>query len=404
MVQDKTYVVISTLVDATIKEYQPDVDFKLFRTIDELRDYVDRDPLRAQLLFFTEDVVGQSNTAFSVLSGLINDNDYLAIDRIIYIANTDSNTIKSLQYLIEDKELKDWEIIPGNVTRAFVQEVINGTYRDDQFNAQKKVVVRRPRADYVKQQLKNHETLDQEYPDDDNDLSGIPDEEPIFEVPQEVPASLRNIYVTGPASRERTALAFLAAQYLSKSSRTIILESDPDYHLLTEFATKSGVEADVVTVSMLYDNVSNAMEAIKATKANLVIIECIDRIAFNYRYLCSLLFYNLETEFDYFVVENAIEDVPEETNMIVVMPSTVTGLLSVGETIDKSWLPYCDFVGVDLLDLPETHISSGVVMSKILNDIMSDNGIVCPVITISSLRLDGACYDFGTILGRSLMQ
>ncbi len=400
--QDKCYVVISTKVDATVKEYQPDVEFKLFRTIDELRDYVDRDAIRAQFLFFTEDVVGQSNTAFSVLSGLLTGNDYISVDHVIYIAEEGSQTVRNLDYLIQEKELKDWDIIKGPVTRAFIQEVINGTYRDDLYNAKRKMVVRRPRADYVKEQLKNHSTLSEEYPDDENDLSGIPDEEIPQPTIEESKSALKIMYIAGHPSRERTAFALLAAQYVATANKVVIVESDPDYHLLTEFATKAKIDASVVTVTDIYENAANAMESIRNADNNLVIVECIDRIPFNYKYLYTLLYYNLENAADYLIVENEIEEVPEATNLVVVIPSTITGLLSTCEQIDKSRLPYCDFVGVDMGDLPETHVSSGVVMSKVINDIMSETNIICPVISITSLRLNGTFYDFGIMLGRSL--
>lgn len=400
--QDKCYIVISGKVDATIKEYQTDVDFKIFHTIDELREYIDNNPIRAQILFFTEDIVGNSNTAFSVLSGLVEGNDYLLVDRVIYVCDQESPTLRSIEYLIEEKELSTWEIIKGPVTRAFIQEVINGTYRDDSYAAKRKVVVRRPRADYVKQQLKNHSTLGESYADDENDLSEIPDEVLPQTVIEDSPASLKYVYIASNPSRERTAFALLAAQYISKSHRVIILESDPEYHTLTEFATKSKIEASVVTVSDIYEDVYQTIENIRKAEGNLVIVECIDRVDFDYKYLSTLLYYNLENDFDYFIVESLVEDVPEATYLTVVFPSTITGLLQVVETIDKSRIPYCDFAGVDLCDLPETHVSSGVVMSKILCDLMTEQNLVCPVIRVTSLRLDGAAYDFGIMLGRSL--
>ncbi len=402
MLQDKTFIIISGLIDATIKEYQPDVDFKIFHNIDELREYIEHDPIRAQLLFFTADVTGVSNTAFSVLEGIVSGNDYLQVDKVIYIANEDNPNIRSFKYLVSEKELVDWELITGPMSRAFIQEVVNGTYRGDTFNPKRKMVIRRPRADYLKQQMKAHATFEEDYPDDDNDLSDIADEElPVIEI-DESPAQLSYVYIAGKPTRERTAFALLTAQYISKSHRVIILESDPEYHLLTEFATKAKLDAAVFYVTDLYDDLNKTLQAIRESENNLVIVQCIDRIRYDYRYLHTLLYYNLDTDFDYFVIESPIADVPENTHLVVTLPTTVTGVLENCEGIDKSMLPYCDFVGIDLKDLPETHISSGTVVSKILHDILSDNSIVCPVVTMSSLRLNGASYDLGIVLGRSL--
>lgn len=402
MLQDKTYIIISGLIDATIKEYQPDVDFKIFHNIDELRMYIEHDPIRAQLLFFTADVTGVSNTAFSVLEGIVTGNDYLQVDKVVYIVNEDNPNIRSFKYLVSEKELTNWELVTGPVNRTFIQEVINGTYRGDSFNPKRKMVIRRPRADYLKQQLKQHSTFDEPYPDDDNDLSQIADEElPDIQI-DDSPAQLSYVYIAGKSTRERTAFALLSAQYISKSHRVLILESDPEYHLLTEFATKAKLDAAVFYVTDLFQDLSKTIKAIKEADNNLVIIECIDRIKYDYRYLHTLLYYNLDSSFDYFVVESPIEDVPENTHLVVTLPTTITGVLENCEGIDKSMLPYCDFVGIDLKDLPETHVSSGIVISKILHDILSDPTIVCPVVTMSSLRLNGASYDLGIVLGRSL--
>ena len=58
-------------------------------------------------------------------------------------------------------------------------------------------------------------------------------------------------------------------------------------------------------------------------------------------------------------------------------------------------------MGVDLKYLPEVHVNSGLVLGKILDDILTESGIQCPVITLSSLRLGNAAYDLGAVLGRS---
>ena len=402
MVQDKTFIIISKLVDATVKEYQPDVDFRIFRSIDELKDEVEHTPIRAQLLFFTTEVVGGSNTAFSILHGLLDGNEFLQVDKVIYICSPSDATLNSYKYLIEDKGLTNWEYLEGELTRAFVQEVINGTYRDEMTSAKRKVVVRVPRADHVKKQLKNHTTLSEDFASDDIDLAGIESEDLPEIVIDDSPATLHYIYIAGKPIRERSAFALLAAQYVSKSHRTLIIESDPEYHTITEFVTKSKIDATCLEITEGYNNLSHYIDVIRETTTNLVVLTCIDRIPFDYRFLHTMLYYNLEKDFDYIVVESPVEDVPENTQLVVVLPSTITGLLSGCSTIDKGRIPYCNFVGVDLNDLPETHVSSGVVMSTILSDILTTSNIVCPVVTINSLKLNGAAYDLGIVLGRSL--
>lgn len=400
----KTIIVVSGLVDATIKEYQPDVDFKLFRTLDSLAEFLEQTPIRATNLFFTKDVLGQNvNSSLSFLKELVLNNDYLSVDKVIYITETDASEIVSFNYLVDTFELSNWEVIKGSMSRAFITEVINGTFRDDNFNAKRKAVYRTPRADYVKQQLRNKDSLAEEYVDDENDLAEIPDEEiPTAPMPEHAEI-LKRVYISGDKCRERTAFALLAAQYLSMTDKVIIVESDPEYHLLTEFATKAEIDAFVVTITDIYNDAATAVENIKKSDKNLIIIECIDRIPFDYKYISTLLYYNLLEDITYFVMETSIDEIPQNTISTIVVPSTLTGLLSAGEKIDKSMIPYCRFVGVNLNDLPETHINSGVVMSSILCDILTTEIIICPVVTMTSLRLNGQAYDLGIVLGKEYL-
>ena len=226
----KTIIVISGLVDSTIREYQPDMDFKIFKSIDSLANYLKQSPIRANILFFTKDVLGGVNAGFSALRNIVENDDFLGVDRVVYITDEQAEELDNLNYLIDEYHLENWEIIKGSMSRAFITEVINGTFRDDKFDVKRKAVYRRPRADYIKQQLRNKDSLEEEYADDDNDLADIPDvdipETPIIESPK----ILKRTYIAGNNCRERTAFALLAAQYMSMTEKVIIIESDPEYH------------------------------------------------------------------------------------------------------------------------------------------------------------------------------
>lgn len=400
----KTLIVVSSLVDATIKEYQPDVDFRIFKTIEELGNYLDKNPLRAQTLYFTKEVTGGLNASFTYMRKLVTENDYLVVDNVIYLTEENSDELESINYLIEEFNLTNWEIIQGSMSRAFVTEIINGTFRGDKMNVKYKAVYRQPRADYVKNKIKQYSSMEEDYTDDDHDLADIPDEEiPEIPVPQ-IKEHLDYVYIAGLKGLERTAFAFIAAQYLSLTEKTLIVESDNDYHTVTEFATKAGVEATYVTITQIYENPTLAIEIIKNAKTNLVIISCVDRIDFDYKYICQLLYYNLIEDFTYLVVETDLEEISTDHVSVVTVPSTVLGVLSTGEKIDKSYVPFCRFVGINLNYLPEIHVNSGIVVSTLLSDILSVQDIICPVVTINSLKMSGAIYDLGSILERRFIR
>lgn len=394
----KTVVVISGLVDATLKDGQPDVDFKIFHNIQSYMDYVEITPVRAEILFFTQDVVGASNAAFNYLRETLETNVFAKVDRVIYITSQDDDLV-SFNYLRKEFELDNWEVIKGELQRPFIQEVIHGTFRDDTYNAHRKAVVRKPRADYVKSKLNAHESLDEDYTADDEYLSDIEN----MEVPQDTTIErthdLRKVHVVGMPTRERSAMVLLAAQYISQTSRVLVIESDPDYHMITEFVTKANIECQQFTVTRLYDDAAATLQAMRDCEANLVVVTCIDRLPFKYRYLVDLFYYNLLHDFDYIVVESGIEDIPDDTQVTVVVPSTIPAVLEATERIDKSQVPFCSFVAINMQDLPETHVNSGEVLSMIIDDVLAVHGTTCPVFTLTSLKLNGSAYDFGKLLG-----
>lgn len=396
----KTLIVVSGMIDATIKEYQPDVDFKIFNNLDGLGEYLDRNPIIADILFVTQDVVKAApSTSFSFLKDLTEYNDYLQVNRVVYITEPEAQELSAFNYLKTEFELDNWESIEGTVTRPFVQGVINGTHRSDTQSVQRKVVVRRPRSDYVADRMRSFESMEEQYPDDDTDLMDIPDE-PLPEIELEpVDRSIKKVYISGLKSNARTAFSVIAAQYLSLSSKVLIIECDPDYHTLTEFITKSGVECTQVTMTHLYENPRECLDILRDTRNKLSVVTCIDRIPFNYNYITLLLYYNLLNDFDYMIIEADIDEVPHASEFTCVVESTIISLLKTGEQLDKSMVKYAKFVGIDLGDLAETHVSSGAVMQNMLQDILSEEEVVCPVVRLSSLKLGNTAYDLAAVLG-----
>ena len=194
-------------------------------------------------------------------------------------------------------------------------------------------------------------------------------------------------------------MALLAAQYIAQTSRVLIIESDPEYHLLTEYITKADIPCTQFDLSRLYNNANETLQAIRECEDKLVAITCIERYPFRYRYLTELFFYNLIDDFDYIIIEESVSDIPNGIPVTVVMPSTITGTLEVTEQVDKSVVHNCNFVAINLCDLPETHINSGKVLATIIEDILDLRDVVCPVFTLNSLRLNGSAYDFGKLLG-----
>ena len=140
----KSIVVLSGLVDSTLKEYQKDVTFFIFKTLEELDEYVTHTPIRAETLFFTRDAIPQVNTSLNYLVNIL-DRVFFKVDNVIYITEPDSPELKSIDFLIKDIGMSNWEVITGALTREYVTNVINGSARDDFTNTKRKAVYRVPK-------------------------------------------------------------------------------------------------------------------------------------------------------------------------------------------------------------------------------------------------------------------
>ena len=396
----KTIIVISSLVDSTIREYQPDVSFILFRTIEDLDKHIATTPIRADSLFFTRDTMPQVNTSLNYLGGIL-DNPFLKCDKVIYITEKDSKELSSVRYIIDTRGYDNWEIVEGYLTREYVSGIINGTLRTDNVGAKRKAVYRVPREAYVKERLKNKDSLSEKYIDDEQDLADIPDEQAPIWVPQQIDLDGEVIHIAGGNIEERTVFAFLSAQYMSLLDKTLILERDIEYHLLTEYVTKSGVDCCLVDVKDVLLNPNRAIEVIRKTPKQLVCVVCTPRIEYNYSFIFNVLYNNLKSYVRYFVREDMFTEVPNSAEFVVAMRSSVPGILEACEQIDPSFAHLANFVGVNFQSLPETKIVSGHQINLILKDVLNVNKISSEVINISTLKIDGdSGYDLRSVLRR----
>ena len=75
------------------------------------------------------------------------------------------------------------------------------------------------------------------YVDDDSSLETMEDEVVVPIAPMDI-ESIAQIYnIIGEPTVERRLYTFIIAQYLSLQGKTIIIESDPEYHQLGDMIT-----------------------------------------------------------------------------------------------------------------------------------------------------------------------
>lgn len=394
----RTIIVVSALVDATIREGQSDTTFILKRTLEELAEHIESTPVRADYLYFTQETIPHTNTTLNYLTKML-ENPFLKVDKVCYITEAGAKELASVRYIIAEKGFDNWEIVEGFLTREYVTGVITGALRTDSFNKKRKALYRVPRAAYLQDRIKNRESLEEPYEDDERVLKEVPSvavPEPTISDSEEIAPI---IHVAGLDTKERTALVFLLAQYLSLEGKTVILEKDVDYHLLTEYITKSEVECRQMTISEFIENPEKALELIRSCSEKLVCITAVERIDYSYAFIFNVLYNNLSTKVSYFVREDTFSEAPATAPYIVSLPTNLPELLKSCEELDGSYVNWMRFVGVNLQSLPETQILNGNTMATILSDVLETKVPETLILNVYSLKIGGeAGYDLRRVI------
>ena len=396
----KNVIVVSSYVDSTIREYQVDVKFHLFKTLTELDEYVQSTPLRAQELFLTKEVLPNINTSRNKFTQML-ENPFLKVDHITYITEIASPEVVSVEYIIDQKKYDNWEVIEGHLTREYVSGIVNGNLRNEVLNPKRKAVYRVPKETYLRERMRSHDSLEEDYVDDEKALAGIPSVTPPTDTKSDRDNVCEIYKIVGADNQERTCFAFLTAQYLSFSGKTLILESDVEYHRLTEFVTKSGLKGIMlVEVDDLLNQPLQVLERIRASSAKLVVVGAISRVEYKYNFVLSILYNNLMTDIRYLVQEMAFEEAPTTEEYIAVFPSTMVGILQMADNINVSTVQNARFVGMDFCQLKELLIDSSETVETILKDVLELAEISVQLVAINSLKIGGdSTYDLRSIIG-----
>lgn len=394
----RTIIVVSQLVDATIREGQPDTTFILKHNLTELADHIETTPIRADYLYFTQEVIPHTNTSLNFLTQML-ENPFLKVNKVCYITQKGSQEIESIKYIIDEKGLSNWEVIEGALTREYVSGVISGALRTDSFNRKRKALYRVPKSAYVQDRIKNKEVLEEEYIDDERMLKDVPPTEiPEFTV-REAEDVAEIYHVVGGYGEERTALTFLLAQYMAQEGKTLLVEKDTEYHLLTELVTKSGVPCLQIPITEVQEDINGTIEKIAHSSQKLVVITAVERVPFSYNFICNILYANLYTHISTFMREDDYDEAPTTQRFVVALPASVIGCLRTCENLDSNYAHLAKFVAVNFQQLPETRILNSHTVDEILSDVLEQDISGSDVVNVYSLQIGGeSSYDLRSIL------
>lgn len=395
----KTFVVVSSYVDSTIRESQLDTTFYLFQTLEELGQYIEQSPIRADSLFFTRETIPYTNTSLNYLISLLG-NSFFKVDSVVYITEKDSRELPSLRFIIKEKELTNWHVIIGYLNREYVAGIITGSLRENTSSQRRKVVYRVPRAEYVRAQMeKRIEALNEPYERESFDVKDTDDLSPPIRFMSDVPEVCTLVHVTGANCIERTLFAAVLSQYTAMRGKTILVEKDTEYHTLTDIITKSEIQYYGIDVADVLQDPLSAFENIRHCAQNLIIVTSFSRTNYSYNFLCTLLYSNLSDYLSFFIREDTYDEAPPTSQQIVVFPSTVPEILRMCETVDCSYLKHMTFVGVCFANTTEYQVHSSKACTEIIQDVLEDTTITATVVRISSTKVGGeVSYDLCSII------
>lgn len=400
ILKDKMFV-ISELLDESIKAQTTVYDVRLFRTFIDFESFIEGTPIILNTLVASTRELPFNNTNMVRLVGALGSPFLQLTGPFIYIIDEEYSQ-ETVQKFFEQAGLDNVVVYQGEINARYVTDIITGKARESKEQQVYSVTYMVRAEEYLKQQSSlSYDTLDEDYITDEDDLKDVPDEV----APEDIrPATLNEAqihYIVGHNREERTTLVFLLAQFLALNGRCIIIEKDEEYHRLTEYFTKSGIDGLFITINEFYNDVQNVLLRIRDVSNKLVIIGCIDRIQYNYQFIFNILRSNLRENVTDIIMECDFHDVPQGVDSIYVCANTIPEILRMGKSIYKDINPkHTKFIGLQMNNVNPVNVNTKEMLA-VLSVILSKNDLVGQVFRANGITLngEGACYDIFSILG-----
>lgn len=401
MISREKMFVVSEILDESIKSQTAVFDVRLFKSFVEFESYVEGTPIIINTLVVTSRELPFNNSNMTRLSNVVG-SPFLRIDgQVIYVI--DKSFDKKVVNKFFDSNNLGVEVVvyQNDLSLRYVTDIVTGEARDVQENKTYDVVYRVRASEYMKQQSTlSYDTLDKDYITDEDDMVGVPEEEIPEDVIPEATKDLEIKYICGEDREERTAMVFLLSQYLSLSSKTIIIEHDRKYHRLTEFHTKSQLDGLFITVMEIYQNVEEVINRIKNTNKRLIVIGTIERVKYDYNFLFTLLYNNLRGYVDYMIMECDYHELPYNVNVVYVTSNIVPEIIKMATSIKQVVIPEkTKFIGMQMNTLNPCYVNT-LEMLSIISAILQKNGLDGQVLYSGGIKLkeDTVIYDIFSII------
>lgn len=400
VIRDKLFIVASN-VDDSIKSITPVYDITLFPNFLQFEQFIESTPIKVNTIIISERELPFTNTNMARLLELLSAPFLKRTGPCVYLI--DNSTMKESVESFMEENGSAIVCYQGDLSARFIGDVVQGAARSAD---EEETIIRTYRmkaSEYdAAQRIKKYETDEDIYVTDEEDLAGIPDEpEPEVEVPS-IDVLTTVYYVVGKPSYERTLFTFIEAQYLSLTGKTLIIESDVSYHRLTDMVLRSTVDYEFIDIENFMANPTSVIGAIRNSISKLIVIGCRNRYAYNYNFICDILFNNLLGWINYFVKECDFDQTPYGSYYNIVCADTVPDVLECCSSLAYDVEPEkVIMVGVRTGAHTEVNINSAE-MSDICKVVLDKPTVQAEVVEANGINLRGedVVYDVFSIISR----
>lgn len=388
MITKEQVFVISSNVDDSIKSASIYSDIMVFKTFKEFESYIDITPVDASMIIVNSKDLQFTNNSMNRLVNIIN-STFVTLSGFLY-------------YMVDEEDIKDKVdtickrngyskikcLYSPTLHAKDVSDVLSGDSLSSKETVTEIRTYRIRASDYIRSQRdKEGISYDDAYYSDEDQLSGINDEQ----MPEDLRVTDTKVatkhVVCGNNVRERCSWVLLKAQYLALNGKVLIVERDTDYHTLYDMASKIGIDFDFYDIKDIFRDCSDVVAQIKSSKSKLILVGSKNRIHYNYDILINLLVDNLDDNIDDYIYETELSQIPYGIRAEIVIPTTVPEIFRAVNTMSSiSSFRDIVFVGLDITNFGIVSISDSEFRS-LLKEIFQENDIKSVVVKIHGLLL-----------------
>jgi CRISPR/Cas system-associated endoribonuclease Cas2 len=402
MISKERMFIVAGNIDDSIKSVTPVYDISIFPDFIKFEEYINTTPIVLGSIVISEKELPFTSTNMARLLDLLSAPFLKLTGSCIYLISetTSSDAVSSF---LEDNGITTITFYQGDLSSRFISDIVSGAARIADESETEVITYRMRASEYaVAQNIKKYETDENDYETDEEQLSAIPQmAEPEIQIPS-VDILSSTYYVVGKQSVERTLFTFIEAQYLALTGKTLIVESDIQYHRLTDMVLKSSVDYEFIDLEEFMVNPTKIVQDIKASSARLIVIGCKNRIIFNYDFVFDILSSNLLGYVDYFIKECDFTQTPYGSYYSIVCADTVPDVLECCNSLLYDVDPTkVILVGMRMNKKNECNITS-TEMTDIVRVVLDKSNLIAEVVEANGINLRGEeiVYDVFSIISR----